>query len=54
MLVFNEIIILNFCNLSFNTNIKIIERESNDNLSNDINDDKLVEEEIEDIVIEGS
>ena len=49
VLVFNEIIILNFCNLSFNTNIKIMERERNDNLSNDINDDKLiVEKEIED------
>ena len=54
VLVFNEIIILNFCNLSFNTNIKIMERERKDILSHDINDDKLVEEEIEDIVIEGS
>jgi len=54
VLVFNEIIILNFCNLSFNTNIKIMERERNDSISHDINDDKLVEEEIEDIVIEGS
>ena len=31
-----------------------MERERKDILSHDINDDKLVEEEIEDIVIEGS
>jgi len=54
VLVFNEIIILNFCNLSFNTNIKIMERERKDILSYDIKDEELVEEDIEDIVNEGS
>ena len=47
VLVFNEIIILNFCNLSYNTKIKISEREkveciesmNNNILMNDLNED---------------
>ena len=48
VLVFNEIIILNFCNLSYNTKIKIMEREKRDSLLKEKIDNKLMDEIEED------
>ena len=48
VLVFNEILILNFCNLSFNTKIKIMERGKNDIFSKEMNDNRLFYDENED------
>lgn len=45
--VFNEIIILNFCNLDYNTKVKIMEREKMDVFINEMNDMKLMPDEIE-------
>ena len=46
--VFNEIIILNFCNLNKNTKVKIMEREKKEVFFNEIVDMKLMSDEIED------
>ena len=48
VLIFNEIIILNFCNLSYNTKDKIMEREKNENFSSNINENRLMANIIED------
>ena len=48
VLVFNEILILNFCNLSFNTKIKIMERGKNDIYNKEMNDNRLFYDENED------
>ena len=54
VLVFNEIIILNFCNLDFNTKVRIMEREKVDAFNNEMNDIKLIpDDEIEDEKGEG-
>lgn len=46
--VFNEIIILNFCDLSYNTKVKIMEREKEDVFINEMVDMRVMSEEIED------
>ena len=42
VLVFNEIIILNFCGLNYNTKIQIMEREKIDIFCNNINEQQLI------------
>ena len=51
--VFNEIIILNFCNLNYNTKVKIMEREKIDSLVDRMHDMRLMSNEIEDEKGEG-
>ena len=46
--VFNEIIILNFCNLNYNTKVKIMEREKIDSLVDRMHDMRLISNEIVD------